>query len=242
MNSRYLELDLLRTLAIAMMIIFHAAFDLQTIYGWDIDTFSGGWLLLQQATVTLFLLLVGASFAISWKRHREKHPNRSFLGLYKKYVKRGVFVVACGMLVSAVTYFAEPETYVRFGILQMIGVSILLLPFFARLREWNILLSIPLIALGPVVFEMRSGNPLLLPLGIMSPNFATVDYIPLIPWFGVVLMGYAIGYLVYVRHSPMFLKEGQVVRVLSWPGRHALIIYLIHQPILLGIFGFIGFF
>ena len=65
MSLRYRELDLLRTLAIVMMVIYHVAYDLQQFYGFRLGLFeSNVWYLLRQSTATLFLLLVGISFAI----------------------------------------------------------------------------------------------------------------------------------------------------------------------------------
>lgn len=220
MKYRYLEVDLLRTLAILMMIAYHFAYDLEFYYGWDIGIFEGiGWIFLRQSTAALFLLLVGVSFAISWDR----------TPTYRKYLKRGLGVIACGMLVSAATYWWEPETYVRFGILHMIGASILLLPLFTKMKEGSAVVGLIIMILGMIM---------------PPPTFTSVDYFPLIPWFGVVLLGYAIGHALYIRQrgfrgsssdssassdSPHARRR----RALAWPGRHALILYLLHQPLLL---------
>lgn len=210
-KNRYIELDLLRTLAILLMIIYHIAYDLQMMYGWGLGLFeSWGWTSLRQGTASLFLLLVGASFAISWNRT----PH------YKKYLKRGLGVIACGMLVSAATYWWEPETYVRFGILHMIGVSILLLPLFTRMKEGSAIVGLIIMLLGMIM---------------PPPDFASVDYFPMIPWFGIVLLGFAIGHFCYVRAKlpSFFIFNYSVFIPLSFPGKHALVIYLLHQPILL---------
>ena len=226
-NVRYIELDLLRTLAVILMIIYHLVYDLESFYGWNLGIFENpGWIGLRVSIAALFLLLVGISFSISWSRT----PS------YWKYIKRGLGVFACGMLVSIVTYLYEPEMYVRFGILHMIGVSILLLPFFARLGVWNGIIGLGFglgIGLGTV------STSLLLPLGWMPTNFMSIDYFPLIPWFGIVLIGYAIGLQVYIKNTPPLLLTTSY-SLLTWPGRHALIIYLLHQPILLGILGALG--
>lgn len=231
--NRYIELDLLRTLSIAMMIAYHLAYDLESYYRWHIGLFVyTSWHLLRLSTASLFLLLAGCSFAISWSR----------MPIYRKYMKRGLGIIACGMLVTAATYWFEPATYVRFGILHMIGISIMLLPFFARMKEGNAIGGIIAIALGMVIPDVTSDTTMLLPFGIIPPGFATVDYFPLIPWFGVVLIGYAIGLNIYVKRSPplfSILHSSFFIRI-AWPGRHALIIYLLHQPVLLGILIIIG--
>lgn len=241
MNKRYIELDLLRTLAIVMMIIYHAAYDLQFFYGWDFDTLNGPWWVFARLTAVLFLLIVGISFSISWSRHSSKS--------YKKYLLRGLGVILCGMLVSLVTWLWDSETYVRFGILHLIGVSILLLPFFARLGVMNAVLGILFIAADVLLKDSLMQTSLLLPLGIVPLGFDSVDYFPLIPWFGFVLIGYVLGHVIYVRHPRAvsdrargwfgFAHHKRALWI-TWPGRHALLIYLIHQPILLGIFGFLG--
>ena len=229
-TSRFVELDLLRTLAIFLMILYHLAYDLEEFYGWPLGIFEHpGWIAFRVSVAALFLLLVGISFSISWSR----------TPLYKKYLKRGLGVIACGMLVSAVTYGFEPETYVRFGILHLIGVSILLLPFFARFKEWNALLGL---GFGSGLGFGTAKTSLLIPLGIPPQNFMSVDYFPLIPWFGIVLIGYAIGLQVYAKRQPALLltTHYSLLTRMAWPGRHALLIYLLHQPLLLGALGAFG--
>ena len=235
---RYAELDLLRTLAIILMIVYHLCYDLETFYGWELGMFEyPSWMIFQKSIAALFLLLVGISFAISWDRHQRKYDGWPFRFLWIKYWLRGLGLIICGLLVSVVTYLWDPASYVRFGILHLIGMSILALPFFARLREWNAAIGIAIIALGmnmPPAYETE----LLLPLGMMPPNFFSVDYFPLIPWFGVVLIGIAIGHIVYVQHRrPTAWDDLPAPQWMVWPGRHALPVYLVHQPILLRILG-----
>lgn len=244
---RYIELDVLRIIAIVMMVIYHAAYDLETFYDWNIGVLDNGWWYFARATASLFLLLVGCSFAISWHRQRNRYPDHHFAAQYRKYFLRGLGILLCGLLVSVVTYVFDDQTYVRFGILHLIGVSILLLPFFARLKEGNIVPAVLIILIGRTMTVIPDATSLLLPFGIVPEGFISVDYYPLFPWFGMVLIGYGIGYLLYVgssassaslvsSHAP---RRGALW--LTWSGRHALIVYLIHQPIILGILGFLGF-
>lgn len=244
MQQRYVELDLLRSLAIIMMIVYHLAYDLESYYGFHLGIFERtGWILLRQCTATLFLLLVGVSFAISWKRHRVRHGEAPFAFRYKKYFLRGLGVIACGMLVTLVTFLWEPATYVRFGILHMIGASILLLPFFVALKEGNAVIGMMIVGLGMII-PMTMGSTAFtpLPLGFMPPDFASVDYFPLIPWFGIVLIGAAVGHFLYVRHQVHVLSSSlfRLPSSFASPGRHALAIYLLHQPIILGILGLLA--
>lgn len=231
-STRYSELDLLRSAAILGMIVYHCAFDLQSFYGFDIDITHGWWIVLERIVADLFLLLVGISFAISYSR---TSPDR----IWPKYIRRGLLILAGGYLISIVTYVVDPQTYVRFGVLHLIGVGILLLPLFVRLGTWNLLIATALMIAGPLVNHQTLPTGWLLPLGFMPPNFETVDYFPLIPWFATILIGLVIGQTFYVRsiqwrdRLPSLLATRSPL--LSFPGRHAFIIYLIHQPILIAL-------
>ncbi len=232
MYKRYIEIDILRTIAIAGMVVYHTLYDLVTMYGLELDLFTGEWKLFARVTASLFLLLVGVSFAISWDKTKKSLP---LTLAYHKYLRRGLLILAGGILISTVTYAVDPVTYVRFGILHLIGISILLLPFFARLKEGNAFIGIAIISLWTTVLQTTASGPLLLPLGVMPAGFESVDYFPMIPWFGVILLGFSSGYFLYVRRAHAPVSVPPVLQWLTWPGRNSLIIYLIHQPIILGI-------
>lgn len=229
-TQRYGELDLLRALAIVLMVLYHLVFDLSALYGWDIDVFRDGWWLLARTSANLFLLLVGISFSISWERS----------GSWRKYMRRGLFIFSCGLLVSIATYVFDPASYVRFGILHLIGVSMILLPLFASLKRWNVLLGIGLIIAGNTFIKgMTAPTSLFIPLGIPPTSFETVDYFPLLPWFGVILIGVGIGNILYIQHNfwrtmiPSDLERWSGMRFASVLSRYSLLIYLLHQPLLL---------
>lgn len=245
MSPRFSELDQLRTLAIIGMVVYHAAYDLASFYGWNIDINHVGWLILERTVAITFLLLVGISFAISYSRTKSDQ-------IWRKFLKRGLIVFGCGMLVSVATYIVDPTTYVRFGILHLIGLSIILLPLFARRKMKN-----PIFVFGAcpelveriilvifvffVIFKIpTSGTTALIPLGFPPSDFQTVDYFPLFPWFGFVLIGLALGNTFYVKniqwrnHLPKQLTTHH--SLITHPSRFALLIYLVHQPMLLAVF------
>ncbi len=228
MRPRYPELDWLRTAAIIGMVLYHGAYDLDALYGWELHVDDGLWKLLQRCTAILFLLLVGMSYAAS-------SAGRTAQEMRARSLRRFLLIGGCAAMVSAGTWLADGETYVRFGILHLIAVSSLLLPLLSPLRERAGAVGV-LILLAASLLPDRAGTAWLLPLGVMPEGFRSVDWFPLIPWFGVILLGYAAGCVLYVRglrgtpgYSPRWLH------VISWPGRYALLIYLLHQPLLLAL-------
>ena len=230
--SRLREIDLFRGIAILMMVVFHTVFDISFFGIAPLNVTTGFWHYFAYATASLFLLIVGVSLVVSYERARKK---KSGLSLALKFIGRGAFIFALGLLVTLGTWLYLGEGFVIFGILHLIGLSILLSLLFFRFRMWNIVLGFVCITIGLLVI----GNPgpvYLLPLGIHPSGFTSVDYTPLFPWFGVVLIGMGIGEFLYpagdrrfiVPHIPEF-----IVTPLSFPGRHSLLIYLVHQPIII---------
>lgn len=225
-RERFAELDHLRGLAVSMMIIYHAAFDLQVFAGWNLDVLRGGWLILARSTLILFLLLVGISFAVSSRKRAEQ--GRS---LWPRAMRRAAVVGGLAAVISIGTYAFDPTNYVRFGILHCIAASILLLPLFYRIRRFAILIT-PLTLL-PWYLATLLPSEGLLPFGLTPAGFQSIDYVPLLPWFAIVLIGLWLGWLGYERY-PQWRTSMPTLSMspLRWMGRNALLIYLVHQPIL----------
>lgn len=221
-QHRYPEIDLLRTAAILGMIVYHTAYDLSEFYGWEMDPMSTGWWIFARSTAILFLLVSGASNTIA--NARTEH-------VWRRTILRSGQILAAALCVTAATYFIDADTYVRFGILHCIAVSVFLLPLFRKLREWNLILGLGAIILGNRILGTTTDTSLLLPLGLMPPDFTSLDYFPLLPWLGVVLIGSAIADMVYIRKG--FSGIPFTILGLSFFNRHALIVYLVHQPIIL---------
>jgi uncharacterized membrane protein len=225
MKQRSLLIDLTRVMAIGLMIVYHAAFDVQMYWNWDIDVFQGGWYILERITASSFLLLVGISFAISWKA----------TPISQKYWRRGLQILGYGFIVSIVTYVLDPETYVRFGILHLIGIATVLLPLAARLERWNAILGICCIAAGSMMTKSTLVSPVLLPLGIMPGGFRSVDYFPIFPWIGVIFLGAALGSIHLSRPLPEPSLPRRLAKVITAVSKKSLIIYMLHQPVLIAL-------
>ena len=237
--GRFWEVDAARGVAIIMMVVYHTTYDLEALGGYDVDATSGNWALFADATAGLFLFLVGVSLAISRAR-------TSLTGwrLFGKYLARGLRILAYGMILTGV-FLVLNMGVVAFGILHLIGVSIILAYPFLKLRLTNLVLGSLIFVAGQYVLaqDLASESFWLLPFGVVPEGVMMPDYRPLLPWFGVVLIGLSFGNLVYASGSrPASLPNEAPLfaRPLLPLGRNSLFIYLIHQPIVIALLALTG--
>ena len=218
-----------------MMVIYHLTYDLSTFGGYSIEAISGFWARFADATASLFLFLVGVSLAISHVRSRGDR--------FGKYLLRGLRIFGYGMALTVV-FLLFGMGLVAFGILHLIGVSIVLAYPFLSLRFTNFLLGIFVLVVGMYVMAQNpSGSPWMLPFGVVPEGWMMPDYRPLLPWFGVVLIGLGFGDIVYgggTQPGILPQKTPVVARPLLPLGRNSLLIYLVHQPILILLLSLFG--
>lgn len=234
--GRLWEVDVVRTAAILMMVAYHVAWDVFHLApSVDVDPFDGGWRALQVACGSTFLFVVGVSLAISNARGRARGLDG--WALYRRHLRRALQVAAAALLVTVATLIALGDEYVRFGILHCIAVAMLVGPLLLPLGWWNVPLGVAVIVVG-VILETgaRSDVPGLFLLGV-PPVHGTVDWYPVLPWLGPIMIGLAVGRALYPggrrgRWGDR-LPEPSYARTLGAPGRHALPIYLVHQGVLI---------
>jgi uncharacterized membrane protein len=236
-SERFWEIDVLRGIAILLMISYHLVFDLNYFGLYTTDLGSPPVLLFLYPVSTTFLLLVGVSLTVSYSRAQQKLSKRQ---LQLKFLKRGVSVFGLGLIITLVTWVYPHNGFIVFGVLHCIGLSIILAYPFLRFRSLPLILGVLCIILGVLLrIAVVVDFPWLVWLGFIPSHFYTLDYFPLLPWFGVVLIGVFIGNSLYQNNKRKFsLKDhSQVIvsRVLCFLGRHSLIIYLLHQLIIVGL-------
>jgi uncharacterized membrane protein len=236
-KPRLWEIDALRGLAVVAMMFFHFMWDLWFYKLTYEDVVGGGWQMFARGIGTTFIFVLGISATLDYARATAKSTNP-----IKRALQRGLLVFACGLLVSIGTYFFIGDAWVRFGILHHAGAAIIFAALFMRLPTLPIgLIGLGLIALGTYITALPSPTspPWLIPFGLVPRGTEMVDYYPLLPWFGVALLGVATGKSAYANGVRQFslpdLGETFPMPLLRWLGRHSLAVYLAHQFIFLAL-------
>lgn len=234
MKKRIWELDALRGLFILIMIGFHLAYDLVYLFGLvKLSTPES------RAVFRFFSNWAGAPFLFI---------SGLCVTFSSRPVRRGLQVIGCGMIITAVTVgmyllnFADKSIIIYFGVLQCLGVCMLLWPLFRRLPAPVLLiLGVVLSAVGLYLkFHVRVDFPWLIPVGFVSRSFSSSDYFPLLPNFGYFLVGAFLGKTFYANRISCFPKVNPgnpLIRFFSFWGRHSLLIYMAHQPVLAALVG-----
>lgn len=233
-KERFPEVDALRGCAIVMMLIYHTLFDLVLFGNLKMNLFSLFWRGYVITGASLFVGIAGLSLTLRFNREKAGYSASLFL----KYLKRGCLLLVYGAAITIVTYLVFPKAYIRFGVLHCLGVStILAYPLIPRPRL-SFFLGLGCIILGNALSSRSFSFSSLFWLGFKPRNFLTLDYFPLLPWFGVVLLGISLGNFLYPlgkRRFPFSEKPYPLLQGLAFLGRHSLTIYLLHQPVIIAL-------
>ena len=230
-RRRYQILDTIRGLALASMVLYHAAWDLVYLFGADWPWYHGFaahvW---QQSICWTFILLSGYCWALG-----------------RRQLRRGLEVFLCGALITAATWYFMPGNLVYCGVLTLLGASSLLLvplaPVLERLPaqagaagSFVLFLLFRDVNGGYLGFEgtrlaaLPDGlyrDHLTALLGFPPADFFSTDYFSLLPWFFLFLAGWFL-----FRLRPEEAREISRVPVVTAMGRRSLLIYLLHQPVI----------
>lgn len=228
--SRIQLFDVLRGIAIGLMAAYHFCFDLNyysfTHFNFNHDPF---WLNFRAMIVTLFLGLVGISLVLA----------TTVSLVPRRYFRRLAWLAVCAALVSISSRMLFPDSWVFFGVLHFILLASILGLAFLRLYWANLVFGSGLLFLGLTVQHPLFDQPWLQWFGLTTYKPVTEDYVPLLPWFGVVLLGMFLGKLYLRSNAGKYLSGWQndqpAAKLLVFAGRHGLLIYMLHQPVLLGI-------
>ncbi len=238
LNRRIRLFDALRGFALVNMIAYHGVYDWVSVFGrpagWFVQTdYARGW---QQAICWTFLLVAGAVFPYG-----------------RRPLQRAALVFGCGMLLTAVTLLVMPSEQILFGVLHLIGASILITALLRRILEklpslpaaagcfalFLLLRGVPrgTVGFGAFCATLPRGlyrSPALFFLGFPGPGFYSADYFPILPWLFLFWTGMFFWRFLRPR-AEEWLRGKRICPLLEWLGRHSLIVYLLHQPVLLAV-------
>ncbi len=231
-------MDELRGFAVFCMIFYHGFYTVGYIFNAALGTlFFRFFMPAEPFYAGLFMFISGIACNLS-------HSN----------LARGLKLLAVAAGVSLVTYFVVPDELIVFGILHFLAVCMilcgLLTPLIGRFDfSWMQVAACAALFLftanvdagflgpgGPLTFPLPEAlyrANWLAPLGMPGPAFHSADYFPLLPWVFVFFAGVFTGKLAKAGKFPEFLYKPRVP-AFSWMGRHALILYLAHQPVIYG--------
>ncbi|MCQ2513546.1 MAG: DUF1624 domain-containing protein [Ruminococcus sp.] len=236
-SQRYNLIDSIRGLAIINMVAFHLLYDLFGIYNFQDKSnwiYQPATIIWERAISITFIIIAGICVNFS-----------------KQAVKRGILLIMCGILITAVTSYIMPEQIIRFGILSFLGMSVII----TRLLQ-NQLSKIPPFCgfvISIILYLATFGIPnhyigifdkplLQLPdflysinglefLGFRTPEFFSTDYFPLLPHYFIFVAGFYLWKIV-LKYKPLRNLFKIKIPILNVIGKYSLIIYLLHQVII----------
>ncbi len=236
-KKRYTLLDILRGIAVIAMIVYHTLWDLVFIHHVDIPWFfSGGASVFQMSIRWAFIIISGFSWSLGRKR-----------------LRRALTVIFASIVITGFTLVMMPNDAIIFGVLTFLGSAMLVtIPLDKLFKKISPYIGL---VLSAVVFlitlDVKDGilgffgieickipdflyaNYFTSYIGFLSPDFSSSDYVPIIPWIFLFWAGYFL-YRIFERNRWLGCLSIISFKPLEWIGRHSLIIYVIHQPVIYG--------
>jgi len=222
-GKRRIELmDAVRGFDLYVMIVHHICYDLCAFCAFPWVWFTNPvWDVIHYLSAGTFILLAGVSANFS-----------------RSNVRRGLKTLAIALGITVVTRVMEMP--ILFGVLHLLGACMVLYGltqrFWEGLPAWVIptLSAAGTLATAKLVNGYPSTHAHLWMFGLVTPDFWSSDYFPLLPWVFVFLFGAWAGKYIRAGRMPRRFYEAKAPR-LAAVGRHSLLIYVLHQPVIYGL-------
>ena len=226
-RERFDRLDAPPAAAVVWMAVFHFSFDLnhaklihQNFYADPV------WTLQRTCIVSLFLFCAGMGQSVALAQGQR----------WPRFWRRWAQVAGSAALVSAGSWWMFPNSFISFGVLHAVAVMLIVMRLGAGAGRWWWPLGLAALLVPQLVqstwFDTRSTNW----VGLVTHKPVTEDYVPILPWLGVMAWGLAAGQWVLVHRREWL--AGAVPRIaapLAVLGRWSLAFYMLHQPVLIGL-------
>ena len=233
---RFDSLDALRGAAMVWMTAYHFSFDLNHFGYLKQDFYADPfWTWQRTVIVSVFLFTAGLSQAVAVQQGQS----------WPRFWRRWALIAASALLVSAGSYAMYPQSFIYFGVLHGMAAMLLIVRLTARWGNWLWFLGAAAVAMKYIAVYVYStwekavflNQNAFNWLGLISHKPVTEDYVPLIPWLGVMWWGMAAGAWALRQRPHWFgLNIGPGGYALARLGRWSLSYYLLHQPLLIGLF------
>ncbi|MBI5225273.1 DUF1624 domain-containing protein [Candidatus Micrarchaeota archaeon] len=227
---RFWNIDFLRGIAVIGMVAYNWAYALD-YFGFAMPMIHAatGWLF-SRTVAFMFVFIAGISFTLI---------RGDAIARYSKRIDHGKKILFFAFLITIITYLFDSKYTVWFGVLHLIGFSLIIMADFEKrfgnANKFLLPLAPISILLGIWVQSIITYNPFLLMFGVFPVGMATFDYLPVFPWIGYFMLGIFVGEKIFNRRKPSeyngFGKAA--VEKIAFLGRHSLGIYLLHQPVLI---------
>ena len=241
--ARHGALDAVRGTAVLWMTCFHFAFDLNH-FGFIHENFYRDplWTVQRTCILSLFLLCAGFGQAVA------VHAGQT----WKRFLRRWLQIAACATAVSLGSALMFPNSWIYFGVLHGMAVMLLVCRATASWGRWLWPAGLSMVLLGVFAPEVHRWLPFADAwdfktwnwLGLISHKPITEDYVPILPWLGVMWWGMAAGQWALARRGGMERLDhvsSALPKPLSWLGRWSLSWYMLHQPVLIGLLTLVVF-
>uniref|UniRef100_A9A809 Heparan-alpha-glucosaminide N-acetyltransferase catalytic domain-containing protein n=1 Tax=Methanococcus maripaludis (strain C6 / ATCC BAA-1332) TaxID=444158 RepID=A9A809_METM6 len=230
-KNRYLEIDFFRGIAIILMVISNFVTDLKYFLGYSENLLF--WSIFALFVASMFIFISGVSFNISFsKKVASNNLN------YKHYVIRFMKLFSIAVLITIITKCFLTSGTIYFGIMHFLAISGILGIIFYRFKKINLVFSLIFLIVGFFLNAIVLDIQYFLPFGIMPTDFYTLDYFPIFPWFGIYLLGMSFSEKYYKNGISKYSFEifkNKFFNKICYFGQNTLFIYIIHQPILVGL-------
>jgi len=235
---RLQKLDIFRGIAILLMIIFHINYSLLNIFNIDALNFSKiFWFIEGRISALLFIFIAWISFLLAEKKYWNK--------IIKKYIKVIALLSWISLLISLSTFLFFTEQYIRFWIIHFFALSFLLMLLFRLFKYYNFLFWIIFIIYWFYFIPVIESKYFYF-LWFTYNWFSSAYYYPILPYLWIILLWYSLGLLLYNKNkldifklkpysNKFILKKIFIIlnNFFEYMWKKSLIIYLIHQPIII---------
>jgi uncharacterized membrane protein len=233
---RILLIDTLRGIALIAMASYHLTWDLEFFGYLDPGTATQGFFRFYARSIaSSFLFLAGISLVLA-------HGSRI---RWTSFWKRFAIVAGAAFAISMATLIAFPQEWIYFGILHNIALSSVIGLAFLR-APIAVAIAVPILIAAAMIANASVAPGMLQSaafdsrwlswLGFAEFPPRSNDYVPLFPWLAALLAGVAVARIALARGWNLRLAQVQTRDgVLAKAGRHSLIVYLVHQPVLIGL-------